>query len=194
MRCWGLISPKTILLLLKKFLKSAYYVVEKLSIVHLSCYGSKGYTKVLLGNSKIAFLGESGVQPFVHRAMMFWLYTTLQYWNQRLWNSLVFIISGDISSSPAVSLFFIFDCPTSRSFWVNCSFLMSSWSLIIFLLGSSVTLEDFPSRFLKCYFCKRICSSWLGTFSLALEVLFVLLTTFIFPCFRGFPSSLEFLI
>ena len=51
--------------------------------------------------------------------------------------------------------------------------LMSSLLLTIFVRGLSVTFGEFPRRFLKCSFHIRIRSS----FSLALEVLFLLLTS-----------------
>ena len=55
---------------------------------------------------------------------------------------------------------------------------MSSGLLIIFVIGSSITLGDFPSRFLKWSFHMCICSSWLAAFSLAPAVIFLLLTSF----------------
>ena len=72
---------------------------------------------------------------------------------------------------------------------------MSSWLLIIFLLGLSVTLGYFPSKFLKCSFHTCICSSWLAAFSLAMEVLFLLLTRFtIYHTIWDCLSLTEFLI
>ena len=38
--------------------------------------------------------------------------------------------------------------------------------------------RGFSSKFLKCYFYRFICSSWLVAFSLAFAVLFLLLTSF----------------
>ena len=72
---------------------------------------------------------------------------------------------------------------------------MSSWLLIIFVIGLSVTLGDFPSRFLKCFFHICICSSWQAAFSLVVEMLFLLLTSFI-VCYtkQDCLSSIEFLI
>ena len=55
---------------------------------------------------------------------------------------------------------------------------MSNWLLIIFVIGSCVTFGGFPSKFSKYYFHRCIRSSWLVVFSLALAVLFLLLTSF----------------
>ena len=93
-------------------------------------------------------------------------------------NFLVFNISRGISSRPSAFLFLIFLRTTSSSSCVNCPSLMSSWLLMIFVICSSVTLGDFPSRFLKCCFHRYIHSSWLAVFSLALVLLFLLLTSF----------------
>ena len=79
-------------------------------------------------------------------SIMFWLYTRLQYRSSKSLNFLVFITSGGISSSLAAFRFLIF-----VSITLSPS-LMSSWLLIIFVIGLSVTLGDFPSRFLKCFF------------------------------------------
>ena len=49
-------------------------------------------------------------------------------------------------------------------------YLMSSWLLIIFVIGLSVTLWEEPSRFLKSSFPICIRSSWAAVFSLALAV------------------------
>ena len=71
-----------------------------------------------------------------------------------------------------------FICSKSSSSCVNYPSLMSSWLLIIFVIGSSVTFRGFPSKSSKCYFHRCIRSSWLAAFSLAFEVLFLLLTSF----------------
>ena len=91
-----------------------------------------------------------------------------------LLNFFVFHTSGDISFRLAAFLFLIF-VSTMSSF---SSSLMSSWLLLIFVIVSSVTLREFSSRFLKCSFHMCIHSSWLTAFSLTLEVLFLLLTSF----------------
>ena len=54
---------------------------------------------------------------------------------------------------------------------------MFSWLLIIFVIGSCLTFRGFLSKFFKC-FHRCIHSSWLAAFSLALAVLFLLLTLF----------------
>ena len=71
---------------------------------------------------------------------------------------------------------------------------MSCWLSIIFVIGLSVTLGDFPSCFLKSSFHICIHSSWLAAFSLTLEVLFPLLTSFtVCHVIRDYLSSTEFL-
>ena len=106
------------------------------------------------------------------------MYMALQYWSSMSSNFLVFHTSGGISSSPAAFLFLIFLCTASSSSCVNCPNLMSSWSQIIFVIGSSVTFGCFPNKFSKCCFHRYIRSSWLAAFSLALAVPFLLLTLF----------------
>ena len=72
---------------------------------------------------------------------------------------------------------------------------MSSWLLIIFMIGLSVTLEEFPRRILKCSFPIYIHSLWLAAFSFALEVFFLLLTfNTVCHAIRDCLSSTEFLI
>ena len=110
-------------------------------------------------------------------------------------NSLVFHSSGGISSSPAALLFLIFLSTESSSSCMNCHSLISSWLLIIFVTGSSVTFSGFPSKFSKCCFHRCIRSSWLAAFSLALAVLFLLLTLFtvchaIIDCLSSTVSNL----
>ena len=115
-------------------------------------------------------------------------------WSNTSWNFLVFYTSVCISSRPAAFLFLIFVSTMSNSSCVNSPSLMSSWLVIIFMMNSSVTLGDFPGRFLKCSFLKCICSSWLAIFSLALAVLFLLLASFtICHAFRDWIFSIEFL-
>ena len=74
-------------------------------------------------------------------------------------NFLVFNISEGISSRPAAFQFLIFLSTTSSSSRVNCLNLMSCGLLMIFVIGSFITLGDFPSRFLKCCFHMCIHSS-----------------------------------
>ena len=94
-------------------------------------------------------------------------------------NCLVFHTSGEISSSPAAFLFFIFLSTESSSSRVNGPSLMSNCLLIIFVIGLCVTFDGFPSRFSKCCFHSFILSCWFVAFSLALAVVFLLHTSFI---------------
>ena len=124
------------------------------------------------------FLGKGRMHPFIHLSIVFWLYTALQCWSSMSSNCLVFHTSGGISSSPAAFVFLIFLSTESSSSWVNGPSLMSSCLLIIFMIGSCVTFGGFPSKFSKCCFHSCIRSSWLVAFSLALAVLYLLLTLF----------------
>ena len=147
-----------------------------------------------MANPRSLFLRKGRMHLFVHLSIVFWLHTALHYRSSMSSNSLVFHTSGGISSSPSAFLFKIFLSTESSSFCVNCPSLMSSWLLIIFVIGLSVTLGGFPSKFSKCCF-HRCIRSWLADFSLALAVLFLLLTSFtvchaILECI----SSTEFLI
>ena len=110
-------------------------------------------------------------------------------------NFLVFHTSGSISSTPTAFLFLIFLITKSSFSCINCPSLMSSWLLIISMIGSSVTFRGFPSKFLKCCFYRCIHSSWLAAFSLALAVFFLLLTLFtVCHAIQDCLSSTEFLI
>ena len=130
------------------------------------------------------------MQHFVYPSIAFWLYTVLQYLSSIWSNSLVFHTSEGISSSPAAFLFLIFVSTMLSSSSANCPSLMFNGLLMIFMIGSSVTIGDFPSRFLKCSFHKCIHSSWVAAFSFALAVLFLLLTSFIVcHAIRGCLSS-----
>ena len=84
-----------------------------------------------------------------------------------------------ISSIPAAFLFLIFLSTESSSSRVNGPCLMSNCLLIILVIGSCVTFGGFPRRFSKCCFHSFILSCWFVTFSLALDVLFLLDTSFI---------------
>ena len=77
-----------------------------------------------------------------------------------------------------LSYFNFFLCTKSFSSCVNCPNLMSSWLLITFMIGPSVTFGRFPSEFSKCCFHRCIRSSRLVAFSLSFAVLFLLLTSF----------------
>ena len=94
-------------------------------------------------------------------------------------NCLVFHTSGEISSSPVAFLFLIFLRTESSSSWVNGPSLMSNCLLIILVIGSCVTFGGFPRRFSKCCFHSFILSCWFAAFNFALDVLFLLLTSFI---------------
>ena len=121
---------------------------------------------------------------------MFWLYTALQYRSSMSSKFLVFYTFGGLSSRLAASLFLFFVSTTLSFSYVNCPSLMSSWLLIIF-----VTLEDFPSRFLKCSFHMCIRFSWSVDFNLALEMVFLLHTSFtLCHTIRDCLSSTEILI
>ena len=131
--------------------------------------------EVVLGYSKIRLLGELE-DAALCLSIMFWLYTVLQY--QSIVKFPCFPYFWGISSRPAAFLFLIFLSTMSNSSCINSPSLMSSDLLMIFVIGSSLTLENFPSRFLKCCFHKCIHSYWLAAFSLALTMLFLLLTSF----------------
>ena len=134
------------------------------------------------------------MQPFVHLSIMFWLYTVLlQYQSSKSLNLLVFHNSGAISLRLAAFLFLIFVSPMLNSSWVNCPSLMSSWLLIIFLIGLSVTLGNFLIRFLKMLFSLLYSFFLVGSF-LALEVLFLLTSSTVCHAIRDCLSSTEFLI
>ena len=92
-------------------------------------------------------------------------------------NSLVLHTSGGISSIPAPFLFLIFLSTELSSSCVKCPSSMSSWLLIIFVIGSSVTFGGFLSKFSKCSFHKCIHSSWLAAFSSTSAVIFRQLTS-----------------
>ena len=115
---------------------------------------------------------------FVHLSVVFWLYTALQYRSSMTSHFLVFHISEGISLSFAAFLFLIFLSTMSSSSCISCPSLMSSWLLIIFVIGSSVTFGGFPSKISKCCFLRCIRFSRRAAFSLALTVLFLPFTTF----------------
>ena len=127
----------------------------------------------------LPFLGKERIHPFVHLSVGFWLYTALHCWSTMLSNFLVLHTTGGISSSPAPFLFLFFLSTELSSYWVNGPSLMSNCLLIIFMIGSWVTSGWFPSKFSKCCFHRCIRSFLLAAFSLALAVLFFLLTSLI---------------
>ena len=133
------------------------------------------------------------MHTFTHLSIAFCLYMALQYQSCRSSNFLVFRTSSGISSNSAAFLFLLFVCTMLSSPLVNCLGLMSCWLLIFISL--SVTLGNFPNRFLKCSFHMCILSFWLAAFSLVLEVLFLLLTSFtLCHSKQDCLSSTEFLI
>ena len=104
-------------------------------------------------------------------------------------NCLVFHTSGGISS---ISIFLSTE---SSSSCVNGPSLMSNCLLIVLLIGSCLTFGGFPSRFTKCCFHSFILSCLFVAFSLALAVLFLLLTSFIVcHAILDYLSSTEALI
>ena len=155
----------------------------------------KRYALVLFSKSLVIFLGkreDAGFCPFSLLCSGYLQHCSIEgVGHQISLSSLLLVVIHRL----AIFLFLIFVCTTWGSSWINCSSLMSSWLLIIFMIGLSVTLGDFPRRYVKCSFYMCICSFWLAAFSLALEELFLLLTSFtvrhaIWDCL----SSTEFLI
>ena len=126
------------------------------------------------------FLGKWRIHPLIHKSIVFWLYTVFQYQSSTSSNSLVFHTSGGISSSPTAFLFSIFLTNESSSCCVNYPSFKSSWLLIIFVIGLSVTFGGFPSKFSKCCFHRCIHFSCLVAFSVAFAVIFLLFTLFTF--------------
>ena len=110
-------------------------------------------------------------------------------------NVLAFHTSGSNLLRPAAFMPFIFSRTMSSSSSVNCPSLMSSWPLRVSSLGLSVKSGLFSIRFLKCSFQFWSLFSWLATFSFALKVIFLLLTSFT-VCHAYFDCliSTEFLI
>ena len=57
-KLWIDFSENIFFIFLKNFLNFWFDVIEKPSIINLSHYGTKSYALVVLGNSKVTFLGE----------------------------------------------------------------------------------------------------------------------------------------
>ena len=79
----------------------------------------------------------------MHLSIVLWLYMALQCRSSipdlpYFWG---------ISSSPAAFLFLIFLSTESSSSCVNCPSLISSWLLIIFMIGSCITFRGFSKTF-----------------------------------------------
>ena len=90
---------------------------------------------------------------------------------------------------------FNFFSTTSSSYWVTFPNLISNCLLIIYMIGLSVTLGEFPSKFLKYSFYVCIRFSWLAAFNLALGMFFLLLTSFtIYHAIRDYLFSAKSLI
>ena len=110
-------------------------------------------------------------------------------------NCLVFLTTGEFSSSPVAFLFLIFLSTKSSSSRVNGPSLMSNCLLIILVIGLCVTFSGFSSRFSKCCFRSFILSCCFLAFNLALVVFFLLLNSFIvFQAILGCLSYTESLI
>ena len=86
------------------------------------------------------------IQPFVHSSIVFCLYAVLHNRRSIPSNVLVFHISVSVSSRPAAFLLLIFVSTTLSSSSVNYPSLMTGFRLIIFVIGLSMTLGEFPSR------------------------------------------------
>ena len=95
-------------------------------MVDLGRYRCKGYNSVIIGHSKVILHEEREDDPFNHLSIVFLFYKALQYQSNLSLNSLIFYISGVISSSPADFLFLIFLSTKSSSPCVNSHRLMSS--------------------------------------------------------------------
>ena len=121
-------------------------------------------------------MGKRIMQPFVHFFIVFCLYKALHNRSMSS-NFLVFNTCGDISSGLQFFCFNSFSA-TSSSSSINSLSLISSRLLMIFMIGFSVTLGEFPSRFLKCSFNFCILSFWLAAFNFTLEVPFFSPTSF----------------
>ena len=120
---------------------------------------------------KSPFVEKRRMQPLCQFLFVFCLYTVLQN-SSKSSNFLVFHSSKRILSRPASFLFLIFFSTILSYSWVNYSSLMSTWLFIVFIIGLSETLGNFPNRFLKCNFRIYMSSSWLAAFSLVLKTFF----------------------
>ena len=144
----------------------------KQSIVEFGHDGCKG-SWVFQGHPS----WEKGGCGPLSMSIVFWLYTASHYRSSMSSILLPSILPGIFHQTQLLSYFWFFPRIKSSCSCVNCSSLKSSWLLIIFVIGSSVTFGDFPSKFSKC-FHRSIRSSWLVALSLTFAVLFLLLTSF----------------
>ena len=173
----GLISLKIILIFPTNFCNFRFDIVEKQSIINPSNYRSKSYASLVLGDSEVTFLREgedAAFCPSLYCILFIYSITKLK----KSLNFLVFHTFGSILLRPAAFRLLSFISSTLSSSSVNCQSWMSSWLLIIFMIGLSMTLGEFPSRFWKCSIHIWIHFSWMAAFSFAFEVLFLLLTLF----------------
>ena len=147
------------------FLNFRFDTVEKQSIRNLSRYRSKSYAPVVHGDSEITFLREEEDAAFCrYLCCILFIYSTAK--SNKSTNVFAFHTSGGISSWSEAFLLLILICTTLISSWVNRPCLMSSWLLIIFVIGLFVTMESFQVDSFQIW----IHSSWLSAFSFALEV------------------------
>ena len=136
---------------LKNFLNFRSDMMEKQGIINLSSYSIKSYASVVLSDSRVTFLGERSMQPFIHFSFVYIQHCIIEEVCLQIFLSSK--LHGGIFSRPAAFLHFIFFFNTvSSSFSINCPSLIISWQLIIFWIGLSIISERFPSRFLKCSF------------------------------------------
>ena len=138
------------------FLNLRFNAIEKQSIINLSCYRSKSFASVVLGDSMVTFLreGEDAILcPSLYCVLVIY---GIAKRSSKSSNFLIFHTSGGILSRPAAFLLLIFLSTLLSSSRVNYPSLMSCWLLIISVISLSVTFGKFSSRFLKCSF--HVCS------------------------------------
>ena len=123
---------------------------------------------------RLPFQGKERMQSFIHLSIVFLLYTALLNQSRKSSNFLVFHISCDILSRSTALLLLIFVCNRLGSSWENCPSFISSWLLIIFVRGLSVTSGKFPNTFLKSSFYIHI-RSCQADFSFTIEEFFYII-------------------
>ena len=154
-------------------------------------YETKDYANVVLRNSMVTFHGEEEDAAFFHLSLCFGYIRRFSIGEESHWFFFVF----HSSSRSAAFHFLIFVSTMLSSFWVNCPTLVSTWLLMIFVIGLSVAWGEFLRWFLKYSFHICICSSRLAVFSLALVLIFLLLIALTFcRTIQDCLSSIEFLI
>ena len=120
----GSISPKTIMVLLKNFLKSGFDAVEYQSIVNLSRYRSLGYPLAILGSP---LLGKGG-----------WSLLSIVFWRcciGAVFRRLVFYTSEDISLRPAAFLFLIYFI---YKIWFGLVRFYGISTIVVYFMSNSV--------------------------------------------------------